>query len=99
MAATREMYLDASGNVIKGASTRGYRAAGVPGPVAGLVLAHKRHGSMKWADLVEPARRLAAEGFRVDYALARSLSEKDTIEKLRPFPQSRRLFQRDGKFY
>ena len=99
LAATREMYLDASGNVIKGASTQGYKAVGVPGTIAGLVLAHKRHGSLKWAELVEPARKLAAEGFRISYHLARSLSSKTTTDRLQPFAESRRIFQRDGKFY
>jgi len=99
LASTRDMYLDASGNVIKGASTEGYKAVGVPGTIAGLVLAHKRYGSLKWAELVEPARKLAAEGFRISYYLARSLRNKTTIQKLQPFAESRRVFQRNGKFY
>jgi len=99
LASTRDMYLDASGDVIKGASTEGYKAVGVPGTIAGLVLAHKRYGSLKWAELVEPARKLAAEGFRISYYLARSLRNKTTIQKLQPFAESRRVFQRDGKFY
>src|SRR5688500_11783894 len=56
LAAHRDMYLDAQGNVVKGLSTEGYLAAGVPGTVAGLALAHKRHGKLKWDELVEPAR-------------------------------------------
>ena len=99
LAATREMYLDANGNVIKGASTQGWKAVGVPGTVAGLYLAHKRHGKLPWASLVEPARKLAAEGFVANFHLARSLRSKDTIEKLAPFAESRRIFQRDGRFY
>ena len=67
------MYLDAQGNVVKGLSTEGYLAAGVPGTVAGLALAHKRHGKLKWDELVEPARKLAADGFVVNYHLARGL--------------------------
>ena len=65
LAASRDMYLDANGKVIKGASTDGYKAIGVPGTVAGLMLVHKRHGKLKWSELVEPARKLAAEGFVV----------------------------------
>src|SRR6058998_1500180 len=49
LAATRDMYLDASGNVIKDLSSVGYKAIGVPGTVAGLALAHKRHGKLPWA--------------------------------------------------
>ncbi|HEX2060071.1 MAG TPA: gamma-glutamyltransferase, partial [Thermoanaerobaculia bacterium] len=99
LAAHRDMYLDAQGNVIKGWSTEGYKAVGVPGTVAGLALAHKRHGKLPWADVVEPARRLAAEGFEINYHLSRSLRLPSTIEKMQAFPESKRIFQRDGKFY
>ncbi len=99
LAATREMYLDAQGNVIKGLSTEGYKAIGVPGTVAGLTLAHKRHGKLKWADLVEPARQLAEKGFTVNYHLARGLRADTTKKKLAPFAESVRIFQRNGKFY
>ncbi|HET8773711.1 MAG TPA: gamma-glutamyltransferase, partial [Thermoanaerobaculia bacterium] len=99
LAASRDMYLDAQGNVVKGMSTDGYRAVGVPGTVAGLVLAHKRHGKLKWEDLVEPARKIAAEGFEVNYHLARSLSHKTTVDKMGPWAESRRIYQRDGRFF
>lgn len=97
--AHRDMYLDAQGNVVKGLSTQGYLAAGVPGTVAGLALAHKRHGKLKWAELVEPARKLAAEGFVVNDHLARGLRFNSTIDKMAPFAESRRIFQRDGRYY
>lgn len=99
LAASRDMYLDAQGNVIPGLSTDGYKASGVPGTVAGLMLAHQRHGKLKWADLVEPARKLAAEGFTVNYHLASALAGKAAVEKMRPFAESWRIFQRNGKFY
>jgi gamma-glutamyltranspeptidase/glutathione hydrolase len=99
LAAKRDMYLDAQGNIIKGASVQGYKAVAVPGTVAGLALAHKRHGKLPWAQLVEPARKLAAEGFPAGFYLARSLRAQSTIDKMKPFDESRRIFQRDGKFY
>jgi len=99
LAATRDMYLDAQGNVINGASTQGYKAVGVPGTVAGLMLAHKRHGRLPWRELVAPARKLAAEGFTVNYSLARSLGLESTGQKLAPFAESVRLYQRNGKHY
>jgi gamma-glutamyltranspeptidase/glutathione hydrolase len=99
LAASRDMYLDVSGNVIKGASTDGYKAIGVPGTVAGLMLVHKRHGKLKWSELVEPARRLAAEGFIVTAFLDGVFHDKDTLKKLEPWPESRRIFLRDGRIY
>src|SRR4051794_28089529 len=80
LASTRDMYLDANGNVIKGASTDGYKAVGVPGTVAGLKLAHKRHGKLPWHVLVEPARKLAADGFIVSPFLDKVLHEEETLK-------------------
>src|SRR5947208_15412435 len=78
LAATRDMYLDANGNIIKDASLVGYKAIGVPGTVAGLALASKRYGKLPWHDVVEPARKRAAEGFVVSQYLARGLAGKQT---------------------
>lgn len=64
-AADRDMYLDENDEVIRGASTIGHLAVGVPGTVAGFWEAHQRYGTMPWADLVAPAVRLAEEGFEV----------------------------------
>lgn len=99
LAAHRDMYLDAQGKVVRGLSTEGYLAAGVPGTVAGLALAHKRYGKLKWDELVEPARKLAAEGFVVNFHLARGLRSDSTIAKMKSFAESRRIYQRDGRFY
>lgn len=96
VAATRDMYLDANGSVIKDASLVGYRASGVPGTIAGLALAHKRHGKLPWADVVEPARKLAAEGFVVSEYVSRSINNKRVQERMQKFPESWRIFQRNG---
>ena len=80
LAATREMYLDKDGNVIKGASTVGYKAAGLPGTIAGLSLALKRHGKLKWPEVVEPLEGLQ----RTD---SRSLSHRSE-----PWPGLRSCF-------
>ena len=97
LAASRDMYLDKDRNVIEGASTIGYRAVGVPGTVAGMSLALQRHGKLKWADVIEPARKLAAEGFIITHHLARGLRGSEKL--LTRFPDSKRIFLRDGKFY
>src|SRR5688572_10176244 len=99
LAATRTMYFDEKGEVVKGLSTDSYKAAGVPGTVAGLALAHRKYGRLKWSDLVEPARALAADGFEVSHALATSLRRESTMKKLAKWPESRRIFQRNGRFY
>src|SRR5436305_10393764 len=94
LAASRDMYVDANGKIIKGASTDGYKAIGVPGTVAGLMLAHKRHGKLKWSELVEPARKLAEDGFIISPFLDGVLHDAETLKKLQPWPESRRIFLR-----
>ena len=63
LAATADMYLDAAGNFVRGSTTTGHLAVAVPGTVAGLEVALGRYGSMKRADLMAPAIRLAEQGF------------------------------------
>lgn len=92
-AATRDMYLDASG-ALTNASVEGHRAVGVPGSVAGLWEAHRRYGTLPWADLVAPAIRLA-DGLEVRPRLARSLTMIGT--KLNDFPATARIFLPGGR--
>src|SRR5712664_2387331 len=100
-AATRVVYLDKEGNLIKGegSSTVGYRAAGVPGTVRGMELALKKYGSGKvtWAQLIEPARRLAADGFPLSYSYARSF--RNEKELLGAYEDSKRIFLNNGNFH
>ncbi|GMG87055.1 gamma-glutamyltransferase [Biformimicrobium ophioploci] len=70
-AAHRDMYLDKDGEVIPDLSVYGILASGIPGTVQGMWQAHHRHGSMPWAELVQPAVDLAAKGFAVPEPLAR----------------------------
>ncbi|MDX1517621.1 MAG: gamma-glutamyltransferase [Woeseiaceae bacterium] len=76
LAAHRDMYLDADGNVIRGASTVGHLAVGVPGTVAGLWEAHRRFGTLPWRDLVMPSILLARDGFVVHPQLALEVLEE-----------------------
>jgi len=100
-AATRDVYLDQNGNLIKGerGSLLGYRAAGVPGTVRGMELALKKYGSGKisWAQLIEPARKLAINGFPVSDSLARALSKKKPQFEL--YEDSRKIFLNNGRLY
>lgn len=81
-AATRDMYLDASGAVIEGMSLTGHRAVGVPGTVAGLWEAHQRYGKLPWRDVIEPAVQLAQLGFQVPPLLVeRATAEQPRFER------------------
>ena len=88
LAASRDMYLDAEGNLTQ-AATVGHLAAGVPGTVAGLWEAHARFGSLPWADLVAPAIELA-QGFELRKRQIATLS--GAVNAIRRFPQSARVF-------
>ena len=100
-AANRNVYLDKSGNLIKGegSSTIGYRAAGVPGTPAGLEMAFKKYGSgkIKWSEIVEPARKLAQDGYVLSYRLAELF--KAYRRNLEQYDDSKRIFLNGGKFY
>ena len=93
--ATADMYLDKDGNVVQDMSTIGYRAIAVPSSVAGLAYAEKHWGKLTLPQVMEPAIRLARDGFVLDYSTAMDLQD----DKLAKFPESRRIFQRDGNFY
>src|SRR6201982_3385629 len=64
--ATANMYLDKDGNVIKGLSTKGHLAVGVPGTVSGMEYAREKYGTMTRAELIAPSIRLAEQGFVLD---------------------------------
>jgi gamma-glutamyltranspeptidase/glutathione hydrolase len=94
-AATRDMYLDANGEVLPNASLVGYKAISVPGSVAGLVYAQQHWGKLPLRVVMAPAIRLARQGVKVTYEEAQSLHD----QYLADFPESKRIFQRNGLFY
>ncbi len=75
LAATKGMYLDDKGNIVKGASTDGYLAVGVPGSVMGFETAREKYGTKSRQDLIAPAIRYAKEGFTLNQADAAELNE------------------------
>jgi gamma-glutamyltranspeptidase / glutathione hydrolase len=101
LAATRDVFVDKEGNLIRGegSSTVGYRASGVPGTPAGLDLAYQKYGSKKilWKDLVEPSRLLAQNGYVLSYRLAELFkSYRNTLEK---YEDSKKIFLNGGKMF
>jgi len=107
LAATATMYLDAAGNVVRGASTTGHLAVGVPGSVSGLETALARYGTMKRAELMAPAIRYAEQGFVLEqgdadmFATATDAFRADPasaavfLDQGRPLQAGDRLVQRD----
>ncbi|MGZ5241603.1 MAG: gamma-glutamyltransferase, partial [Caldimonas sp.] len=107
LAATANMYLDAAGNVIKGSTTTGHLAVGVPGTVSGLETALAKYGTMKRAEVIAPAIRYAEQGFVLDQgdadmfaAVGESLKADSATAAIflnqgRAFVAGDRLVQRD----
>jgi len=95
-AAKADMYLDAQGEVIEDASVIGYKAIGVPGSVAGMVYAEQKYGKLTLKQVMAPAIRLARQGYALSWQEARDLQHDEYLGR---FPESRRIFQRDGHFY
>nr|WP_326537100.1 gamma-glutamyltransferase [Pseudorhodoferax sp.] len=107
LAATANMYLDKDGNVVKGASTLGHLAVGVPGSVSGLEYAREKYGTLQRATLIAPAVKLAREGFVLEQgdidllATATADFRRDAptaeifLNRGEPFQSGQRLVQRD----
>jgi len=100
-AASRDMYVGPDGKLLKGAgsSTVGWKASGVPGSVAGFAYAVEKYGSHKvtWAEICEPARRLAANGHHISPGTASGL--RHSTKHLAPYPESKRIYLKDGAYY
>ncbi|HRZ31983.1 MAG TPA: gamma-glutamyltransferase [Flavobacterium sp.] len=65
LAATKYMYLDEKGNVIKGLSTETGLAIGVPGTIAGVFEVHKKYGTLPMETILKPVIDLARNGVLV----------------------------------
>jgi len=92
---TRTMYLGNHGQIVRELTNTGYLAAGVPGTVRGLELAHQRLGKLPWKDVVMPAVRLAEEGFTLPPGLARDLNAQ-VAGAMKPFPASVAAYSKPG---
>ena len=92
-----EMFLDSAGKYSSRIHHDSHLAVGVPGTVAGFALAHERYGSKPWRELVEPAVRLARDGFPVMPGLARSL--RAVLPSMQRYPASVAAFSKNGTPY
>jgi gamma-glutamyltranspeptidase/glutathione hydrolase len=97
-AATKDMYLDAAGDVDVQKARYSYHSVGVPGTVAGLALALERYGSLPLAKVLAPAIRLAEDGIEVDADLAGSLAK--ARKRFARWPETMKIFFKpDGSPY
>ena len=99
--ANRDLYIDKDGKLIRGegGSVVGYRAVGVPGTPAGFDYALKKYGSGKvsWKQLVEPARKLARDGYVLTNRLASLF--KAYQGNLSKYEDSKKIFLNNGNFF
>lgn len=104
--AARDMYLDENGNYVASLSQEGATSVAVPGTVAGLIYALEKYGTMKLADVIQPAIDLARNGWKIDYQTAKSFnsfmndfikypSSKKTFYKGTPYKQGDIFIQKD----
>ena len=97
LAATANMYLDKDGNVIKGASTTGHLAVGVPGAVSGMEMARTKYGTMTRAALIAPSIKYAQHGFKLEQGDVDMLQTATASFKLDP--ASAAIFLNKGEPY
>ncbi|HXV73938.1 MAG TPA: gamma-glutamyltransferase, partial [Sphingomonadales bacterium] len=93
-AASVDMFLNAEGNVDRNLAAFTHASSGVPGTVAGLWLAHQKHGKLPWAELLAPAIRLADEGFPITLNLVNFLDRVKA--RLLRYPGGRQFFKEGG---
>ncbi len=93
-AARRDLYIRPDSNGSIPSSTEGALASGVPGSVAGLALAHRRAGRLPWKKLVNPAVRLARDGFVVSESVSKSIAEEQ--ERLAKDAETAHIFLANG---
>lgn len=91
----RDMFLDAEGKVDNNLARASHLSTGVPGSVDGLLLILEKYGTLPRRVVMEPAIRLAEEGFEINWYMARSLAR--VREGMEPYPASIEKFSIEGK--
>lgn len=95
LAATRDMYLDQDGNVIKNLSINGALAAGIPGQPAALVWIAENYGALPLATSLRPAIQLAQQGFHVDERYQRLINFR--LDTVNASPEAAKIFLVNGE--
>ncbi len=95
--AFRNMFLNKDGNYVPALSQEGTTSAGVPGSVAGLIYALNKYGTMKLADVIQPAIDLAKNGWEIDFNTAENF--RSTLDDFKKYPSSFKIFSKNGKPY
>jgi gamma-glutamyltranspeptidase/glutathione hydrolase len=93
--ASKDMYLDWKGSVVKGLSTRTHLAVGVPGTVDGLLTVLETYGTLSRAAVIQPAIDLAEDGFPLDRDLAGQFARR--LKSFADYPASMAVFSNAGK--
>jgi gamma-glutamyltranspeptidase / glutathione hydrolase len=93
--ATLELYLDAAGKPVRGATTQGGTAAAIPGVPAALAHVAARFGALPLAESLAPAVRLARDGFEVDARYARAAAQRERL--LQAHPEAARVFLENNR--
>jgi gamma-glutamyltranspeptidase/glutathione hydrolase len=95
LAAKKDMYLGSDGKVKNNSNHAGPLSVGVPGTVAGLWMAHQKLGKLQWKDLLEPAIKLAEEGFPSTWAMQGFLTRIQREKQ--KYPTTAEAFLKNGK--
>ncbi len=93
--AHRDMYLDSAGNPLTKLSQEGATSVGVPGSVDGLIYAHKKYGKLKFKEVIKPAIKLAKNGFKLSFDLAKSINSN--YENFIKYESSKKIFTKNGE--
>ncbi|UAM96658.1 gamma-glutamyltransferase [Polaribacter litorisediminis] len=79
LAASKNMYLDENNKIIKGKSTLGAMAVGIPGTVAGVFEVHKKFGTLSIEEILKPVIELAKQGVIV------TKKQEERIKRYQPY--------------
>ena len=96
-AATRDLFLDENGDYDRKKAQFSLLSAGVPGSVAGFHHALTRYGTLPWEEVLQPAIKLAEDGFVIPHDLANTLASKRYRERLSADPAAAKVFFKENK--